>query len=191
MIEAGKVAAILLAAGQSLRFGAADKLFAPIDGEPLLVHAARRIVELELAHRIAVCSDAQGAAASLLLPLGFEIAVNPHPERGLSSSLACGIAAAAVGQADAALIALADMPFVSLRHLRSLLAAFDPIHAPVVASARNGLAMPPALFARTMFASLRQAKGNQGGRKLLVTARLVEAPPAELADVDIPEDLGF
>src|SRR6266542_2734007 len=99
MIEAGKIAAILLAAGQSLRFGAADKLLARIDGEPLLMHAARRIVELEPARRIAVCSDAQGAAAGLLSLLGFEIAVNAHPERGLSSSLACGIAAAATGPA--------------------------------------------------------------------------------------------
>jgi molybdenum cofactor cytidylyltransferase len=189
MIEAGKVAAILLAAGQSLRFGTADKLLATIDGEPLLLSSARRIVELEPERRIAVCSDAQGAAASLLQPLGFEIAVNPHPERGLSSSLACGIAAAAVGPADAALIALADMPFVSLHHLRSLLATFDPIHAPVVASARSGLAMPPALFAQTMFASLQQAQGDHGGRKLLAAAKLVEAPAPELADVDVPDDL--
>jgi molybdenum cofactor cytidylyltransferase len=189
MIEAGKVAAILLAAGQSLRFGAADKLFAEIDGEPLLMHAARRIIELEPARRIAVCSDARGAAVDLLSALGFEIAVNPRPERGLSSSLACGMAAAATGPADAALIALADMPFVSLRHLRSLLAAFDPSDAPVVGSARNGLAMPPALFARAMFAPLQQAQGDQGGRKLLAAARLVEAPAAELADVDVPEDL--
>jgi molybdenum cofactor cytidylyltransferase len=189
MIETGKVAAILLAAGQSLRFGTADKLFAPIDGEPLLVHAARRLVELKPARLIAVCGDAQGAAAILLTPLGFEIVVNPNPERGLSSSLACGIEKARDGAAEAALICLADMPFVTLRHLEALLARFDPAHAPIVASGRGGIAMPPALFARSLFDQLAQAEGDRGGRTLLRSASLVEAPASELVDIDLPKDL--
>ena len=187
MIEAGKVAAILLAAGQSLRFGAADKLLAPIDGEPLLIHAARRLVEMKPARLIAVCSDAQGSAAGLLAPLGFEIAVNPHPERGLSSSLARGIERAR--EAEAALICLADMPFVTVRHLEALLARFDPVDAPIVASGRGSIAMPPALFARSLFETLEGGEGDKGGRALLRTAILVEAPAAELTDMDVPEDL--
>ena len=187
MIETEKVAAILLAAGRSLRFGTADKLFATIDGEPLLVHAARRLVEMKPARLIAVCSDARSAAASLLTPLGFEIAVNPNPERGLSSSLACGIERAR--EAEAALICLADMPFVTLRHLQALLARFDPVDAPLVASAREGIAMPPALFARSLFDKLAQAEGDRGGRTLLRSASLIEAPASELADIDLPKDL--
>lgn len=189
MIKAGKVAAILLAAGQSLRFGGSDKLLAKVDGEPLLLHASRRIMELKPARCIAVCSDAQGAAASLLATLGFAVVFNPHPERGLSSSLARGIAEAAQGPSEAALICLADMPFISLRHLQALLARFDGGHAPIVASAREGIPMPPALFARSMFERLQQATGDHGGRKLLAGARLIEAPASQLADIDLPDDL--
>jgi molybdenum cofactor cytidylyltransferase len=189
MIQAGQVAALLLAAGRSVRFGGADKLLAEVEGEPLVLHAARRLIDLKPAHCIAVCSDAQGRAAGLLAGLGFEIVLNPHPERGLSSSLACGIAEASQGTAEAALICLADMPFVSLGHLHALLARFDPKLAPVVASSREGIAMPPALFARPMFGWLQQAQGDQGGRKLLAGASLVEAPATELADIDVPDDL--
>lgn len=189
MIDAGKIAAILLAAGRSERFGEPDKLIAELDGCPLVLHAARRIVELEPACRIAVCNSTQGAPARLLGELGFEIVANPNPERGLSQSLALGIAEAARGPAEAALICLADMPYVSLSHLQDLLERFDRKTAPVIASARDGIAMPPALFAQSMFDRLRQGQGDQGGRTVLATATLVEASAAELADVDLPEDL--
>lgn len=189
MIDAGKIAAILLAAGRSERFGGPDKLLAELDGEPLILHAARRIVELRPAQLIAVCNSAQGGPARLLGALGFEIVENPHPERGLSQSLARGIAEVARGSAEAALLCLGDMPFVSLGQLQALMACFDPQEARVVASAREGIAMPPALFGRALFDSLRQMQGDHGGKRLLAGAALVPAPAAELADVDVPDDL--
>jgi molybdenum cofactor cytidylyltransferase len=50
--------------------------------------------------------------------------------------------------------------------------------------------MPPALFARSLFDALVHGRGDQGGRQLLRTASIVEAPVPELADIDVPEDLG-
>lgn len=189
MIDAGQTAAILLAAGQSLRFGADDKLLAPLAGEPLALHAARSIVELAPGRRIAVCHAAGGALARRLDAMGFMVVANPHPERGLSQSLARGIAEAARGPEAAALVCLADMPFVGIGHLRALLAAFDPVAAPVVGSTSHGVPMPPALFARSMFDPLRRAEGDSGGKALLANAMLVPADAAELADIDRPEDL--
>src|SRR3546814_2832986 len=53
-------------------------------------------------------SDWSSDVCSSDLTLGFEIALNPDPTRGLSSSLALGIERAAKAGADAALVALAD-----------------------------------------------------------------------------------
>lgn len=189
MVEAANIAAILLAAGTSQRFGAEDKLLAPLAGEPLALHAARRIVELAPGRRIAVCHDDQGMLAQQLAAEGFEIVVNPHPERGLSQSLACGIAEAALGPELAALICLADMPFVSTGHLRNLLTRFDPRAAPVVASSNGDAAMPPALFSRALFERLRSSEGDRGGKALLADAALVHAHANELVDIDRPGDL--
>lgn len=189
MIEAANVAAVLLAAGTSHRFGAEDKLLAPLAGEPLALHAARRIVELTPGRRIAVCPDDQGVLAQKLAAAGFEIIVNPHPERGLSQSLSRGIAEAALGPEAAALICLADMPFVSTGHLRNLLLRFDPSTAPVVASANGDAAMPPALFSRALFETLRNSEGHRGGKALLTDAALVHAHADELLDIDRPGDL--
>ena len=109
--------------------------------------------------------------------------------RGLSSSLALGIERAETVGAKAALVALGDMPFVSPAHFAALVAAFDPATAPIVASDRAGVAMPPAVFDKTVFADLRNGEGDQGARALIRGAALVAADPHELADIDRPEDI--
>lgn len=189
MIEAGNIGAVLLAAGRSRRFGDDDKLLAPFADAPLALHAAARIAELALGRRIAVCSDGEAALAQKLAALDFEIIVNPDPAAGLSRSLACGIAEVARGREAAALVMLADMPCVTTAHLRALFARFDPLHSPVVASTNGHAAMPPALFARSLFDRLQASVGEVGGKALLDGAALVTASPLELADIDRPEDL--
>jgi molybdenum cofactor cytidylyltransferase len=189
MVEAANIAVILLAAGTSQRFGTDDKLLAHLAGEPLALHAARHIVELAPRRRIAVCRDDHGALARLLASHGFEIIVNPHPEHGLSRSLSCGIAETARGPDAAAMVCLADMPFVSTGHLRKLIARFDPVETPIVASTNGDATMPPALFARALFEKLRSGEGDRGGKALLADAALVHARADELADIDRPDDL--
>jgi len=189
MVEAANIAVILLAAGTSQRFGTDDKLLAPLAGEPLALHAARHIALLTPRRRIAVCRDDRGALAQLLAAHGFEIVANPHPEQGLSRSLSCGIAEAAREPDVAAMVCLADMPFVGTGHLRKLIARFDPVAAPVVASTNGDATMPPALFARGLFEKLRSGEGDRGGKALLANAALVHADANELMDIDRPGDL--
>jgi len=189
MINAAHTAAILLAAGQSVRFGGNDKLLADLDGKPLALHAAHRLVDLAPGSLIAVCRDADSALARDLVALGFVIVANPDSARGLSHSLACGIAQAARGSALAALICLADMPFVSTAHIQTLLDRFEENTSPVVASSDGHAAMPPAIFARSLFDRLQSTSGDRGGRGLLAGALLVPASPDELADIDQPQDL--
>ena len=187
MIDPADVAVLLLAAGQSGRFGS-DKLLVPLCGAPMALHAANRLADLGTGWRIAVCREA-GSLARELEALGFEVVVNPEPSRGLSSSLALGIERAETVGAKAALVALGDMPFVSPAHFAALVAAFDPATAPIVASDRAGVAMPPAVFDKTVFADLRKGEGDQGARALIRGAALVAADPHELADIDRPEDI--
>src|SRR3546814_19889776 len=106
-------------------------------------------MELAPGRRIAVCPDGDGPLARRLAAQGFDIVVNPDEALGLSCSLARGIAEAARGPQAAALICLADMPFVTLGHLPQLLTRFDPGPAPVVASPDGEVPIPPAPFARS------------------------------------------
>jgi molybdenum cofactor cytidylyltransferase len=161
---------------------------AELAGEPLVLHAARRIVELDPGRKVAVCTKGS-AVAGLLAPLGFEIIYNAAPENGLSTSIACGIASLGHEAFAAVLVCLGDMPFVSLAHLHRLAARFDPVDAPVVASVAAGVAMPPAIFAGAYFDRLRALQGDSGARALLASAARVAAQPDELADVDTVKDL--
>lgn len=189
MIAASQVAAVLLAAGRSERFGAEDKLLAPLDGVPMVMHAARRIAGLSPGRRIAVCNPNSPEVAALLGAFSFEIVTNPDPARGLSSSLSLGIAAAAQGAGEAALVCLGDMPFVSTKHLQALLGGFDSETAPMVATTLGDAAMPPALFARSRFAQLQALEGDRGARDLLAEGVHISAAQKELTDIDRPSDL--
>ncbi len=190
MIEAGDIGVILLAAGRSRRFEAPTSCSPPRRG-----HAAgfprgdanRRTGARTPDRRVPRCRCR--ASRRVSAALGFEIAVNADAAAGLSRSLACGIAAAARGNEAAALVVLADMPFVTATHLRELLVRFDPSKTPVVASTDGRTAMPPALFARSLFGRLQAGAGDRGGKALLDGAALVTAPPGELADIDLPGDI--
>jgi molybdenum cofactor cytidylyltransferase len=176
------IAAVLLAAGRSTRFGTADKLAAPLGDKPLGHHAAGTLATLPLAARFVVCRPGPHAWP------GFERIVNARPEAGLAHSIALGIAAARRGGAEAVLVALADMPFVTAAHLARLLDRHDGPDT-LVASSDGHHRMPPALFGARWFDALEELTGDRGARALLDRAKEVVASPEELRDIDTTEDL--
>jgi molybdenum cofactor cytidylyltransferase len=183
------VAGLVLAAGRSTRFGS-DKLLHEVDGTPMGGHIARTLATLALAHRLAVCPADNPGRAALFAAHGFEVILNPAPEAGLSSSLALGARRAEGLDADALLVCLADMPFVSAAHLRALMERFSRT-APVriIASREGGAKTPPVLFGRECLAELTTREGDAGARGLLAAALAVEAPAGMLRDIDRQTDL--
>ncbi len=179
-ISAGRVTAVLLAAGRGERFGG-DKLAAPFRGRPLGEHAAAMLGAFPFAAHIAVT----GPSALDLAAFGFDCRRAP-PDAPMSVSLQLGIAAAAQTECDACLVALADMPLVPAAHLAALLAAHD---GALTATLSDGTRMVPALIARSAFPSIAALTGDQGARALLRAAPGVVAPPAWLVDIDTPGDI--
>ncbi len=185
-IDPGNVAVILLAAGQSRRFGHCDKLVQPYRCEPLVAHAARTLATIPFAAHIAV---ADGEVASLL-PDAFRAVANPDPGRGLSSSIGVGLAALDRMLPTACMIALADMPLVPKDHFEALMHAFeaDDPQAMVATCSPGGKPIVPALFGQVQFGALRGLTGDRGARALLANAPTVTCDPALLADFDRPSD---
>lgn len=179
------IAAIVLAAGLSSRFGA-DKLLHPYAGKPLAAHIADTLAMMPLAHHLAICPSGPSARADLFRTRGFEIITNPEPQRGMASSLALGAQRAIDLDVDALLVCLADMPHVTTDHLLKLIAASSS--SDTVATAFAGTRGPPAIFSRHLFPELLALSGDHGARHLLAHATLIEAPPTLALDFDTPAD---
>lgn len=183
-----RVAAVVLAAGESRRFGSPKQL-AIMGGRTLLEHVLERAQRAGLAPVVAV------VPVWLTRPAVFSGADalawirNPQPERGMSHSLRLGFAALP-DDVGAAVILLGDQPTVPVEHLQALLAARGP--HPFVATLSRAVLQPPVLVERSHFSDTQEATGDTGLRELLRAHRtLVGSVPAAhpIADIDTPSDL--
>ena len=183
-MEAKQVAIVLLAAGNARRFGS-DKLMADLGGAPLGICAGRTLAGVDAAAHFAVCQP-EADISPHYADLGYRIVDNPRAAVGLSASLHLAVDAAAKTQAQALLIALADMPFIAASHIHALIAACD---GDIMASSDGNQAMPPAIFPRATWPLLLATQGDAGARQILARAHSLAAPAGSLRDIDTPDDL--
>jgi molybdenum cofactor cytidylyltransferase len=169
-----RVGVVVLAAGQSRRFGAAAKLLASLHGRPLITHAmsALDLAELGPTQVIVVIGAEMGRVALALdemnLRRPFAVLENQQAHRGIASSIACGVGALdhdVIG----ALIMPADMPFMTSTLLSALIATFrqDGADRPVHAALMDGTPTSPMVWPRRLFGALRALEGDAGARGLL------------------------
>lgn len=180
-----RLAVVVLAAGQSRRFGARDKLMTPLAGRPMAAHAARALRGVPRHIGILVAKDRR----LLGLYPGFQLCRLAPANPGQGLSLAAGIRAAQRAGASHALLVLADMPFVTTDDLRLVLRR-SGTH-PVMACGSRA-PMPPALIPRRLFALLTHLRGDRGAGPILRRCPdllLQSLAPAHLVDIDRPQDL--
>jgi molybdenum cofactor cytidylyltransferase len=186
-----KVAGILLAAGAGTRMGR-NKLLDPLDGETLLRRAARRALAAGLDPVLVVVGHEAERARAEIEGLGCRAVPNPDHARGIDTSLSAGIDAVPP-EADAAVVLLADMPWVSADMIRAVALRHAETGAPVVASRYGDATAPPVLYARSLFAELRGGEGEGRGREVVGrharAAAFVSWPASALADLDVPGDV--
>lgn len=179
------IAGALLAAGAGTRLGG-NKLEAVFGDDMLGMHAARTLAAANCRHLFAVHDPANQLLARALRNAGFVLIDNKDARAGMAHSLALAAAAALEAEADALLICLADMPFVTTAHLARLIAAGSD-HA--IVSTNGATRMPPAIVPRAMLGRLTARAGDHGARDLLRDAATIAAPAALLADIDTPADM--
>lgn len=182
-------AGILLAAGQSRRFGG-DKQLATYHGDSLLARGARLLIDSGLAPRIVVLAASAERHRESLVGFDVEIIVNRVPEQGISGSIRAGLQA--IGSADGTVIALCDQPLVTAEHLRALLDAARRTGAEIVASGYADVAGVPAFFRSTVFPELEMLRGDHGAAMVIRGfSRGLRVVPfaAGAIDIDTADDL--
>lgn len=187
-----RIAGVLLAAGSSSRMGGPNKLLLALEGESLVRRAAKRALAAGLDPVIVVLGHDADRVRNELAGLAVIPVVNPHPERGVNGSLRTGIAAVPE-DAAAAIVLLADMPFVTAQMIRAVAARFRESRAPLVISDYGGFQAPPTLYGRSLFAEALALDDGEGGGKAVVARNLARAeavswPRERLRDLDRPED---
>ncbi|SDY94267.1 nucleotidyltransferase family protein [Halopenitus persicus] len=162
------VAGVVLAAGTSSRFGDSNKLLSTIDGEPLVRHALRSLLDAALSPVFVVVGHESEAVREAVDGSGATVIEAPNYERGQSASVRAGTAAVAETNAAAAIFLPGDMPFVDPATVRALVDAYDAGVGDTLAPAIDGRRGNPVLFDRRHFAELRRIDGDVGGRSVLL-----------------------
>ena len=190
--SAPTVVGVLLAAGSSTRFGAANKLLASVNGEPLVRRTARALRAAGLPS-IAVLGHESEAVREALDGLDCGFVENEAHERGLSTSVRVGVDAAAERGADAVVFLPGDMPAVTSETIDLLVDAYRAGLTDAVAASYRGQRGNPVLFDRQYFDALRSVAGDTGGRGILLDSdrgALVETDdPGVVTDIDTRSDL--
>ncbi|HXT03317.1 MAG TPA: nucleotidyltransferase family protein [Casimicrobiaceae bacterium] len=180
-----RIVGILLAAGRGTRFGG-DKLLAPLDearsrGLPtkaMGVVAAEHLVTA-LPEAIAVIRRGDMRLAQSLRDAGLRIVECERADDGMGASLACGVLA--TGDADAWVVALADMPWIAPATIGAVVDALTN-GADIVAPSYRGTRGHPVGFTRRHYVSLVALTGDAGARALIERSR----ERVTLIDVDDP-----
>jgi molybdenum cofactor cytidylyltransferase len=183
-------AGIVLAAGRAIRFGAAKQVL-PWNDTTLVAHSAQVALEAGLDPVIVVAGFEAEKVEKALAGLPVKLVFNPEFAAGQSSSLRKGIEALPP-RTGAAVMLLADQPFVTDGMIRTFVRAHRRTFAPICIPIYEGQRGNPALFDRILFRELTELHGDVGGRALFekYSSAMVSVPagPAALLDIDTPED---
>jgi len=204
---ASMVSAVVLAGGMSRRMGAPKQLLR-IEGKSLLEHTLANVRASAVHEIILVLGFAADEIEKEISPKGLTIARNEYYQQGMGTSLRTGLAAMDP-QSTAALIILADQPFVEPATLDRLIefhASFkreigkqeigkqESAGPQIVIPTYRGFRGNPVLLDRTVFPELRGLSGDVGCRAIFGDHtegihRLPVDDAGILLDIDSPEDV--
>ena len=176
-----KIAAVVLAAGQSRRMNGSNKLLMAVDNRPLVRRTVEAAIGAGLDPITVVTGHMEDAVRSALDGLDVRTVHNPDYAEGLSTSLRAGLGA--VDGADAALVVLGDMPGVDASLLRRLAAAYNPGNGRrIVVPTHKAKRGNPILWDAAFFPAMRALKGDVGAKALMADN------PDSVVEVEVETD---
>lgn len=162
-----RVSAVVLAAGRSARMGETKQLLCVGDstvlGRTLENVCKARVDEIVLVLGFSAEKIREGLSATLLN--GVKVVVNQHHEEGMARSLREGLAAVHP-RMDAALIVLADQPFVRTATIARIIERYRCSDAKIVIPLHKGKRGNPVLLDRSVFPEAMALQGDTGCRAI-------------------------
>ncbi len=162
----GRVAAIVLAAGESRRFGSPKQLL-PWRETTLLEHTVDTVLRSSVQETLVVVGHRADQIGTLLQNRPISLVVNEDWQEGLSSSVQAGLQALSA-RYEACLFVLGDQPNVTADLINNMLERYHRTLATIVAPSYRGRRGNPVLFSRSLFPELMSLQGDKGGREVVL-----------------------
>lgn len=194
--EKSGVSAVVLAAGMSRRMGTPKQLLR-MDGKTVLEHTLENVRASNVSEIILVLghvaeSIEKEISTARIFTDQIKIVRNKDYQQGMGTSLRTGLAAVNAN-ASAALILLADQPFVHSQTLDQLIACHWESKPQIVIPLYKGFRGNPVLLDRSVFPELKELAGDVGCRAIFGshTGNICKLPVDDigiLLDIDSPEE---
>ena len=168
MNQKSNIPILILAAGRSSRLGSPKQLL-KLNGKTLLQKAIG--TALEVSEFVGVIL---GANQEKILPtiehFPIEFIFNENWSKGLSTSIRAGISFLQnhKKESKAAIIMLCDQPYVDAFLLKKIIQNFEESGKPIIACQYDNQPAVPALFDISFFEKLKNLKGDQGAKPLIM-----------------------
>ena len=180
---------VVLAAGCSSRMGETNKLTRELAGKPLVAHAVDAVLAANNGPVLVVTGHEAELVEGALAGRDVRFVRNLAFAEGMSTSLKAGLDA--IGEAAGVMIALGDMPDVSVEGLRDLASTFREHDGARIVAARDpvsGRRGNPVIWPRAHWNALRDLDGDTGARGLLREEDVLTIDVSGAAlDLDTPQ----
>jgi molybdenum cofactor cytidylyltransferase len=195
MMQVKPTAGIILAAGESTRFGRPKQLL-QLKARCLVEWVLDAALASELSRIILVLGYAhqkiQKALGKKLRHAKLQIEINPHFQKGQSHSLQAGLSSV-IDAFPAVMFLLADQPLVDAAAINCLLNKFWSADKDICVPTFRGKRGNPSIFSQKFYKHIMKIKGDIGARQIIMThpERVLEIEiknPLLFSDVDTPED---
>jgi len=183
------VAGIILAAGESTRFGKPKQLLT-WKGKSFIRHVVEAAMQAVLQPVVMVLGAEADKVKNELDGYPINIIINQEWNSGQASSIVTGISSV-MGQCGAALFLLSDMPQISADIINRCLKFQKYYDFTILAPRIHGQPGNPAMFDKRCFNDLQNLHGDAGGRQLFnrYPVTWLDFEDSMLTfDVDSPED---
>ena len=163
-----KIKKILLAAGESKRFGNKNKLTEIINGKPIISHILDTLFEIfDLYDIIVIVGYEHKIIKNLIFNKDIKILENLDYKKGIGTSIALGVNNLDT-DIDGVMIIPADMPYINSMDLINLEKKFVELNCvKVVMPEHNSIIGNPVILPRSYFNTLKSLKNDFGARSLI------------------------
>ena len=184
-LTAPRVTGVILAAGQSTRFGGSlPKQLHKMNGETLVCRVARVALASNLRQIVVVTGHCATEVGSAVAGLAVEVVVNPNYADGQSTSVKIGLSRVDAN-AGAAMFIPCDLPNLDFETINRLVESYAESAGPIVVPLFEGRRRAPVLIDRSLFGEIRAITGDQGARQLF------PRHPDDLVEVEFESELPF